>query len=80
MAITQATEGGRTGTPNESEAEEELHDANNQQTGFTPTLSGPEWREMHVLLELPYGHQAEAANSPKKHLALLHAMLSLIHI
>ena len=74
MAITQATEDGRMGTPNESEAEEEFHDADNQQTGFTPTLSGPEWCKMHILLELPYSSQVEATNSPKKHLALLHAM------
>ena len=74
MAIAQAKEDDGTGTTQESEAEEEFHDADTQQKGFTPTLSGSEWREMHVLLELTYRSQAEAALSPKKHLAILTAM------
>ena len=72
--MAQANEDDGMRTPLESEAEEEFHDADGQQTGSTPTLSGPEMREMHVLLELTYRSQAEAAASPKRHLAILTAM------
>ena len=64
MATTSRTEGDGRGTPTAPETEDEHHFADAQRTAFTPTLSGPEWREMHVLLELTYKNQAEAATSP----------------
>ena len=62
------------GTPQEAEPEDKFFDTNGQQTGCTPTLSGPEWHEMQVLLELMYKNNQEANKSPMKHLTILHAM------
>ena len=71
MAVSADGEGNGTGKPAETEGEVEFHDADTDPTAFTPTLSGPEWREMHVLLEITYKTQAEASTYPTKHLAIL---------
>ena len=74
MVKVSNKEGDGTGTPMESEAEDEFHDADAQPTGLNPTLSGPAWKEMHILLKLTYKSNQEADTSPTKHLAILHAM------
>ena len=74
MVTNAMTEGNRSGTPEESEQEDETQYVDTQQTAFNLTLSGPEWREMHVFLEITYKSQSEAANSPMKHLEILTAM------
>jgi hypothetical protein len=74
MTTTLKQEDDGRGTPKDMEQEEVFHDVNNDQNGFLPTLSGPEWREMHILLEITYKSKTEATTSPKKHLALLHEM------
>jgi hypothetical protein len=61
-------------TAPEPETEEVFHDTNPVNNGFTPTLSGSEWREIHILLEITYKNKPEAEKSPAKHLEVLHEM------
>jgi hypothetical protein len=43
-------------------------------TGETPTLTGAEWREIHILLEITYNDRTEARTSPQKHMLVLKAL------
>ena len=54
--------------------EEEFHDAATVQTGETPTLTGKEWQEQHILIEITYNNQTEARTSPQKHMMILKAL------
>lgn len=55
-------------------AMEEFHDAVTVHTGENATLTGAEWREIHLLLEITYKDRTEARTSPQKHMMLLKAM------
>jgi hypothetical protein len=44
------------------------------QTGENPTLTGGEWKEMDLLLEITYKDKTEARTSPQKHMMILKAL------
>ena len=61
-------------TQEDETMEEEFHDAATVQTGETPTLTGKEWQEQHILIEITYNNQTEARTSPQKHMMILKAL------
>ena len=54
--------------------EEEFHDAATVHTGENITLTGDEWKELHILIEITYNNKTEARTSSQKHLLVLQAM------
>jgi hypothetical protein len=54
--------------PTEEETKmEEFQDAGAVHTGETPTPTGAEWREIHILLEITYNDLTEAHTLLQKH-------------
>jgi hypothetical protein len=72
MATTSGQEDDGRTTTSESDADDTFHDTNPIDTGFTPTLSGAEWREMQILLEITHKNNSDMDKSPSKHLSILH--------
>jgi hypothetical protein len=66
---------GRNPTESDDTTMDEFHDATHDDvtvhTGETPTLTGAEWKEIHILLEITYNNNTEARTSPQKHLLIL---------
>jgi hypothetical protein len=62
------------GQQQETTTEEDFQDAVTFHTGETPTLTGAEWREIHILLEITYNDQTEARTSPQKHMLVSKAL------
>jgi hypothetical protein len=60
--------------PDDDPAIEEYHDAVTVTTGENMTLTGAEWKEIHLLLEITYKNNTEARTSPQKHMLVLKAL------
>lgn len=50
---------------------EEFHDAATVHTGENLTLTGAEWKEMHLMIEITYKNTTEGRTSPQKHMLIL---------
>jgi hypothetical protein len=74
MASNELPEGDGRRTTQDTDGDEVFHDTNPADTDFSPMLSGAEWREMHILIEITYKGKEEAEKSPEKHLSILHEM------
>jgi hypothetical protein len=61
-------------TPEDDHIMEEFHDAATVHTGENPTLTGAEWQEQHLLIEITYNDRAEARTTPQKHMLILKAL------
>jgi hypothetical protein len=53
---------------------EEFHDVTTVHTGENLTLTGAEWKEIHLLIEITYKDGTEARTSPQKHMKVLKAL------
>ena len=60
--------------PDDDPNAEEFHDAVTVNTGEIPTLTGAEWKEIHLLIEITYKNHTEARTSPQKHMLVLKAL------
>ncbi len=74
MASSMMQNAMETELPDDDPNAEEFHDAVTVNTGEIPTLTGAEWKEIHLLLEITYKNHTEARTSPQKHMLVLKAL------
>ena len=80
MAASTNTNSNEQKTPEEETPDEEFHDATTVQTGENPNLTGAEWREQHILIEITYNNKMEARTSPQKHMMILKGLRNAFDI
>jgi hypothetical protein len=72
MMVTSLEENANeTKNTNKDQIIEEFHDAATVHTGEKPTLTGAEWKEFNLLLEITYKDRTKECTSPQKHMMML---------
>jgi hypothetical protein len=60
--------------PDDDPTMKEFHDATTVHTGKTPTLTGAEWKETRIMLEITYKNHTKARTSRQKRMVVLKAL------
>ena len=63
-----------TENPPDGPEAEVFHDASTVHTGENAMLTGAEWKEIYLLMEITYSNKTEVHSSPEKHMSILKAL------